>query len=54
MNASDYLATYSNQWCRRRLSDLIDRLEEIQQMKIIWADGIEFVRINYVTDLQLE
>jgi hypothetical protein len=49
--ASDYLVVYQNQWYRRIPGKLFDSLDQIEPMKSIWVDGIEYVRIYDVESM---
>jgi hypothetical protein len=48
---SDYLVVYQNQWYRRIPPELFDSLDQVEPMKTIWVDDIEYVRIYDVDSL---
>ena len=48
---SDYLVVYQNQWYRRIPPELFDSLDQVEPMKTIWGDDIEYVRIYDVDSL---
>jgi 4-amino-4-deoxy-L-arabinose transferase-like glycosyltransferase len=45
---ADYLVVYANQWQRRIPGELFDFLASQEPEKIIWIDGIEYVRIYHL------
>lgn len=51
LKVSDYLVVYQNQWYRRIPSEVFDSLDQIEPMKSIWVDDIEYVRIYEVASL---
>ena len=51
LSDSDYLVVYQNQWYRRIPPELFDSLDQVDPMKTIWVDGIEYVRIYDVDSL---
>lgn len=51
LSASDYLVVYQNQWYRRIPPGMFDSLDQVEPLKSIWVDGIEYVRIYNVESL---
>lgn len=51
LSDSDYLVVYQNQWYRRIPPGLFDSLDQVEPMKRIWVDDIEYARIYDVDSL---
>ena len=51
LSASDYLVVYQNQWYRRIPPIMFDSLDQVEPLKSVWVDGIEYVRIYDVETL---
>jgi 4-amino-4-deoxy-L-arabinose transferase-like glycosyltransferase len=51
LSDSDYLVVYQNQWYRRIPPELFDSLDQVDPMKTIWVDDIEYARIYEVDSL---
>ena len=51
LSVSDYLVVYQNQWYRRIPPIMFDSLDQVEPIKSVWVDGIEYVRIYDVETL---
>ena len=51
LRSSDYLVVYQNQWYRRIPAEMFDSLDQVEPIKTIWVDGLEYARIYEVDNL---